>query len=131
MNWRPRPGVFLQLYHTSKALHVQGLKKIAAGEWSTWQLVAERAVASTRLLARMLCVICGGHYYPTSSANGGSTRTAEGAGARARDGSWAHVRERMLPACGAHVYDARDRSGGMRYASDRVGLASNHGPSKL
>ena len=85
----------------------------------TWQLVAKQAVASTRLLARMLCVICGGHYYlyeQRQRRHGGSTRTAEGAGAR--DGSWAHVRERMLPfVCGAHVYDARDRSGGMRYAS--------------
>ena len=64
----------------------------------TWQLVAERAVASTRLLAWMLCVICGGHYYlyeQRQRRHGGSTRTAEGAGAR--DGSWAHVRERMLP----------------------------------
>ena len=84
----------------------------------TWQLVAKQAVASTRLLARMLCVICGGHYYryeQRQRRHGGITRTVEGADAR--DGSWAHVRERMRPACGAHVYDARDRSGGMRYAS--------------
>ena len=51
----------------------------------TWQLVAKQAVASTRLLARMLCVICGGHYYryeQRQRRHGGITRTVEGADAR-------------------------------------------------
>ena len=99
----------------------------------TWQLVAERAVASTRLLAWMLCVICGGHYYlyeQRQRRHGGITRTVEGADAR--DGS-------CVGAC-ARANAARLRCSCVRRPGPlrrdalrerRVGLASNHGPSKL
>ena len=65
-----------------------------------------------------VCVALGGYYYVLEQRQWQrSDGTCRSDGAGARDGSWAHVRERMRPACGAHVYDARDRSGGMRYAS--------------